>query len=212
MRTQIHVDEYKMGLFKAVAHAGGNIPSQEGAALCGFKLGNHYHDGCLSEDSSTRLHSCDRNMGCEVFNSPKTVYIIPGVTMDTNGQIIRELGAGGGLGDLKDIAELDFSNEQESTTLLDLLCEQLSDRESRQQTMQLIINARTLKDKRLSLEKVSYTLNQVNELPLNAVAQLLENVAKHQLEMLPAPTSAAKSLSQELPNEIVGSHTTCFHA
>jgi DNA cross-link repair 1C protein len=62
---QVHVDEYRYKLYRALA-TGEGIKAEEAARLFGYKCGNHTQEGCLTERQS-RLHSCEQGTGCEVF-------------------------------------------------------------------------------------------------------------------------------------------------
>ena len=64
---QVHVDDYRYKLYRALA-AGEGIKAEEAARLFGYKCGNHTQEGCLTERQS-RLHSCEQGTGCEVFKN-----------------------------------------------------------------------------------------------------------------------------------------------
>ncbi|KAK1817188.1 hypothetical protein LTR12_008378 [Friedmanniomyces endolithicus] len=90
LECQIHVDDYRFGLYRALAN-GGEPKAQEAAKLVGFHCGNHYQEGCLTSEQA-QLHSY-------------FVRITPIISRH-NGTEIRELGAGGGHGDLDTHNEL----------------------------------------------------------------------------------------------------------
>lgn len=62
---QVHVDDYRYGLYRSLASAP-EPRAVEAARLMGFQFGNHYQAGCLTS-KPTRLHSCERGTGCEIF-------------------------------------------------------------------------------------------------------------------------------------------------
>lgn len=64
LRTSIHVDDYKYGVYKAVADSK-DPKSEDGHKMIGYYCGNHFQQGCLTR-SNTRLHSCERGTGCDV--------------------------------------------------------------------------------------------------------------------------------------------------
>ncbi|KAK1080033.1 hypothetical protein LTR33_005883 [Friedmanniomyces endolithicus] len=87
---QIHVDDYRFGLYRALAN-GSEPKAPEAAKLVGFHCGNHYQEGCLTSEQ-VQLHSY-------------FVRITPIISRH-NSTEIRELGAGGGHGDLDTHNEL----------------------------------------------------------------------------------------------------------
>lgn len=51
--------------------------SREAAALVGYMNGNHPHPGCLTLDTNTRLHICEKANMCDVAKGPNVVCIQP---------------------------------------------------------------------------------------------------------------------------------------
>lgn len=66
LRSQIHVDDYRYGLYHALTKANGPRPNELNQ-LIGYHCGNHYQVGCLTR-AQARLHSCEYGAGCEVFD------------------------------------------------------------------------------------------------------------------------------------------------
>ncbi|KAK0249365.1 hypothetical protein B0A54_03730 [Friedmanniomyces endolithicus] len=99
---QIHVDDYRFGLYRALAN-GGEPKAPESTKLVGFHCGNHYQEGCLTSEQA-QLHSCERNAGCEIWT--KDFVRITPIISRHNSTEIREVGAGGGHGDLDTHNEL----------------------------------------------------------------------------------------------------------
>lgn len=64
--TQVHVDDYRYGLYRALVN-GVEPKAPEAAKLMGFNFGNRYQEGCLT-DRQTRLHSCERGTRCPVWD------------------------------------------------------------------------------------------------------------------------------------------------
>jgi hypothetical protein len=95
------------------------------ATLNGFRVGNHYKDGCLTSQTTTRLHSCEPGSPChtKLQKDKQVVWIIPIVTRSREGVMVPEVGAGGGGRDLRQVPELELSNI-ESMGHLRALCEQ----------------------------------------------------------------------------------------
>ena len=64
--SQIHVDEYRYGLYLALAN-GTEPKAPEAVKLMGYQCGNHPQKGCLSS-IPCRLHSCEKGTGCVVWD------------------------------------------------------------------------------------------------------------------------------------------------
>lgn len=111
LKTQVHLDRWRWGLYKALSSSKPGEPLDhipEAAALCGFQLGNHYVQGCLTSNTSARIHSCERSDPCEaVRQKADVVRLVPIIGRTKDGSDIHELGLGGGLGDLDQIHELE---------------------------------------------------------------------------------------------------------
>ena len=101
--------------------------TEEGLALCGFTLGNGEHKGCLTTDARTRLHTCERGIACDTLKSEEVVYITPVVARTSDGIEVLEQGATIGTGDLDPAHELDMSDPEIITTLLQLGSELLDE-------------------------------------------------------------------------------------
>lgn len=111
---QIHVDEYKMDMFRSllVEHSDKfaaplhNAP--EAAALVGFMCGNTYHPGCLTLDQTVRIHSCEKGNYCQTVQRAPVVWIQPIINRLPDGRDVADVGVGGGGEDLEREAELDY--------------------------------------------------------------------------------------------------------
>ena len=82
----------------------------------GFQCANQLKDGCLTSDQTVRLHSCEPGTKCPALSSPETIFITPILSRHRDGQIIAEIGIGGGAGDLTrndDSADLDHEKTKE---------------------------------------------------------------------------------------------------
>lgn len=113
MPEQIHVDKYKMRLYRAL-RAPDNTPNgsalaPEAAVLAGFTCGNTPQLGCLTTDNTVRIHSCGKGMNCPAINDD-IVWIQPIVTRTQSGAEIAEMGVGGGGGDLSQRPEIDLTS------------------------------------------------------------------------------------------------------
>ena len=90
----------------------------EAPALAGFTCGNTPHPGCLTNDESVRLHSCEKGNFCATIQTSPVVWIRPIIAHLPNGSDISEMGVGGGGADLEQEAELDILMPEELGGLL----------------------------------------------------------------------------------------------
>jgi hypothetical protein len=121
--SHVHLDQYRYSLYRSITCQGGVVVPKEYAYLCGYTLGNHEKSGCLSEDYEARVHSCEKGSGCEYrdeHGKDEAVVIIPVVTR-IDGVEIREVGAGGGKGDLDSAQEVELPN-MDAMDDLNVLC------------------------------------------------------------------------------------------
>ncbi|CAK1356677.1 unnamed protein product [Cercospora beticola] len=121
LRSQIHVDDYRHGLYSSL-HNGAEPKAPEAYKLIRTRVGNEEREACLSTRYQ-RLHSCERGTGCTVFNND-FVRITPIVSRH-NGQEMAELGAGGGQGDLNQQHELEIDDSSIFQKLMSLCVEKL---------------------------------------------------------------------------------------
>lgn len=64
--AQVHVDDYRYGLYLALIN-GAEPKAHEGRQMIGYNVGNHLQEGYLTT-RSTRLHSCEKGTNCEIWN------------------------------------------------------------------------------------------------------------------------------------------------
>jgi hypothetical protein len=171
--------------------------SSEGLWLCGFKLGNAQVPGCLSQDKSARVHSCEPIELCTTISSGQSVYITPIVTRTQDGSEVAELGAGGGLGDLYQTHELELPDEVSIQQLLDLCAEQISDPESRETVVRALTEAYSSKRKSLLLD--DYGIKEEDDISLQRLIQLLSRGPKRSA----GPGGNNASPTKRLSNTIV---------
>ena len=153
-----------------------HIP-QEGPALCGFKCGNRYQSGCLTEDQTVRLHSCERGTSCTKLEESDIVWITPIITRAMDGSNIQELGAGGGGGDLLETHELDLNDAIATMELIKLCSKRIADPKARSKTLSLIADAVTSSDKVVLLDSTELA-ERLEDMPLADVAILLQHIAE----------------------------------
>lgn len=116
LKSQIHVDHYKLRLYQSLrrdfsdkSNPSAVFLTHDGPVLAGYICGNTPQAGCLTSSVNVRLHSCEKGMHCELINE-KTVWIKPIITRMKNGLEIGEIGVGGGGGDLIRRPELELDN------------------------------------------------------------------------------------------------------
>ncbi|RYP93099.1 hypothetical protein DL770_000756 [Monosporascus sp. CRB-9-2] len=112
LRSKIHVDDYKLRIYKSLISATKSTDdrfpvhthlAKEAPYLVGFTRGNSHQEGCLTRNEDARIHSCEKGTGCSVManirNKP-VVWIKPIVAHLKDGQDMVEVGIGGGGDDL----------------------------------------------------------------------------------------------------------------
>ena len=94
LRSQIHVDDYRYGLYNSLAN-GPEPKAPEAYKLIRNQIGNEEREGCLTT-RYRRIHSCERGTGCGIFD--KDFVRITPIISRHNGMDMVEAGAGGGHG------------------------------------------------------------------------------------------------------------------
>ncbi|KAL4763393.1 putative DNA repair protein [Aspergillus foveolatus] len=183
---EVHVDRYQIGLYRSVSQSG----TVEAAPLCGFRLGNRVVSGCLSEDEQSRIHSCEPGVHCSAASSKNTVYVIPIISRTDKGADIPELGAGGGLGDLYQIHELEVPDQNSLDQLEQLCSEKIHDHQALSKAKEALSAAFRSNTKVLSLD--SYGMKDAHEMPLEELVNILSR----------GPLSEERMLLEDLPKSI----------
>lgn len=195
------MDRYQIGLYRSVSQSG----TVEAASLCGFRLGNRVVSGCLSEDERSRIHSCEPGVHCSAASSRNTVYIIPIISRTDNGADIPELGAGGGLGDLYQIHELEVPDQYSLDQLEQLCSEKIHDHQALSKAKEALSAAFRSNTKVLSLD--SYGMKDAHEMPLEELVNILSrgplNEQRMLLEDLPKSIDKLDRSGKPLPRTIV---------
>ncbi|EHY58617.1 hypothetical protein HRR83_007337 [Exophiala dermatitidis] len=106
--SRVHVDDYQLRIFRPSKDSGEDSVHNEGAALTGFMVGNHTRPGCLSSEMNARIHSCEPGSKCHsnIKRLRNIKWITPIISRLQDGTEVRELGAGGGGGDLYQTSDL----------------------------------------------------------------------------------------------------------
>jgi DNA cross-link repair 1C protein len=155
LSTRIHMDHYRYGLYRSIAAQGGAVFPKEFAQLCGYTLGNHEKSGCLSEDYDVRIHSCERRSGCEYMDARgrnEAVVIIPIITR-INGAEVREIGAGGGKGDMDLAQEVELPNVEAMNHLISLCRKRIKDETTLQRVTEYIHSSYRSLGQRMAIDK-----------------------------------------------------------
>lgn len=175
----------------------GNVAS-EASALCGYELGNRFVPGCLSEDETCRLHSCESDLPCPGVTSGGAVYIEPIVSRLQDGSQLPEVGIGGGAGDLYQTHELELP-DQTALEELEKLCHgRIHDNRVLSETRDVLLEAYNSKKKTLSLD--SYGIKYEQDIPLEKLVTILSH--GHSSKLSP-PADMPNKTSHALPNKIV---------
>ncbi|KAL4961637.1 putative DNA repair protein [Aspergillus stella-maris] len=157
LKSTIHVDEYQIGLYKSVSLAAKEgSGAGEAPSLCGHKLGNRFMPGCLTADKQSRIHSCEPGTVCSAATSSKTVYISP-IVSRTGRDDVLELGAGGGLGDLYQVHELELPDQSSLDQLEQLCSEKIKDPDAHLKAKKALSEAFNSRNQALSLGKYGMT-------------------------------------------------------
>ncbi|OQD84418.1 hypothetical protein PENANT_c013G00227 [Penicillium antarcticum] len=191
LNTKVHVDRYQMGLYRSLTRILGNKGSSEAPPLCGFELGNRNIEGCLSNNESNRIHSCEPGVACASSRGPKSVYIMPIVNRTSAGTEIPEVGAGGGVGDLYQTHELELPDESAMAELEKLCSQRIQDQEALSQMRNALNNAFHSRKKALSLD--TYGLSEEGEITLENLVTALSHGPS---------ASTDESSGPDLPNTI----------
>lgn len=140
--------------------------------------------GCLTNDQSARIHSCEPGVMCSRISSGKSVYITPIVTRTKEGYEIPEVGAGGGKGDLEQSHELELPDDTSFQRLLDLCKEQITEPKTRDMVISALSKAYQAGDRVISLDE--YGLRDEEEIPLAKLVGIIgQGLQQRKNEPLP---------------------------
>lgn len=167
------MDRYQKGLYEQLRSQDDGSKISEAAFLCGFELGNEFTSGCLTDDETCRIHSCEPGMFCPVVASGEAVYITPIVARSSNGGEVPEIGAGGGGGDLYQNHELELPDESSVEQLERLCLDYIQDPKILMQTKEALIEGFRSKKKALSLDK--YGLKDEHDISLKRLVDALSH-------------------------------------
>ena len=176
LKSQIHVDRYKLELYKSLAPTSTSAAiMSEGNVLCGFKYGNREQTGCLTDDHTVRLHSCERGTGCPTLEVADVVWITPIISRSTDGVVMPELGAGGGEGDLTQAHELELSDPTAALELMKLCLSNIKDKQAQEKALNFLSSALSSHRKSMSLDALGIE-DYEDSIPLAKLTELLARV------------------------------------
>lgn len=162
--------------------------ADEAPALCGYELGNRFVPGCLNEDETCRVHSCESEPPCPLAKAEGTVHIEPIVSRLQDGSRLPEIGIGGGAGDLYQVHELELPDQTALKELEKLCHEQIHDNQILSETRDALLEAYKSKRKTLSLDE--YGIKDEQDIPLDKLVKILSRGMQNKSK-------------QSLPNRIV---------
>lgn len=195
LKSRVHVDEYQLKLLGSGAHEQLGFP--EGPALTGFALGNSWHQGCLTtrNDTKVKIHSCEPGTPCHsrIKKQKNVIWISPIISRLKDGTELKELGAGGGFGDLYQSWGLTFDD---LTALQEFgnFCKDVLNDDDNAELQKKIEDARKLRGYNLVLDGLGDILS-VDEDKDVLLQDLKEALAKASqlLDSVPKPTTANTS-------------------
>jgi len=152
LKSQVHVDQYQMRLFRGVAEDG--LGAEPGPALVGFRVGNGEQAGCLTTVADVRIHSCEPGLPCHTAlkKNKSIVWVTPIISRMEDGTEIAEVGAGGGGGDLYQIQEVDLGNDAMIESLRLLCANMAADPEAASRLETALTKAQYHQDHKLTLD------------------------------------------------------------
>ncbi|TLS24618.1 hypothetical protein PpBr36_08598 [Pyricularia pennisetigena] len=200
LNSPVHVDDYKLQLYRSLV-AKGNPKDPyatqfhmgpEVAALVGFMCGNTAHPGCLARDVNVRLHSCERGNYCKTVRDAEAagtiVHIEPIITRLVGGEEVAEMGIGGGGDDLEREAELDSFALQDMGGLLQIISENQAIEDSvKIKIGDLLMNAISTR-RNVSLDMAINLFDDSNEADLN---KAVDNLARKNIRLAYGPSKTS---------------------
>lgn len=186
LASQVHLDPYKWNLYRSLTQVSNvSMPAPpEGAALCGYTLGNHCIPGCLTKEVSARIHSCERGAECDTIkNASNAVRIIPIVTRTRRGADVVEPGAGGGLGDLSEAHELDLTDPNAVSQLMALCALHVKDGNRVRDIHRILTTEVDTTTGCFRLEGLDVAkIGGESDVPLHRLAALLQSISRDKPE------------------------------
>ncbi|CAH0047160.1 unnamed protein product [Clonostachys solani] len=194
LKTAIHVDDYKMRIYKSLkANGPEKSPnafshlSPEAPALVGHMCGNSPHPGCLASAENVRVHSCEKGNMCSTAKAPSVVKIQPIIARMPTGAELIEAGIGGGGEDLERENELDALSADDLRNLQEKIRTLFNLSEIDEDKMGDFLSKVALSGRTLTLDLPATTEEQTSLLTIDNVIQA---IAK---QLSPATTDVPKT-------------------
>jgi DNA cross-link repair 1C protein len=170
---QVHIDSYQSRLYGSLSCIDDVISVGEYSALNGFYVGNHHKPGCLTTQSTTRIHSCEPGTPChtQLLKAKHVVWINPVITRSAEGIVVPEHGAGGGGGDLHQTPELELRDMRSTSEIVDLCKQFVREPLDVQRLLAQIEVVRSSRDLRIPIKGVD--LDTEGDITLQEFAQRL---------------------------------------
>jgi len=215
--SQVHLDRYRYGIYTSVSkNNGAALECPEAPVLCGFRCGNTDQPGILTRDQAVRLHSCERNTGCPIWDpehAAKVVTITPIISRQGNIEV-REAGAGGGHGDLNQVHELDLTDMIAVQQLFALCLMKITDEKILTKIVTMLQAEIDAKRRGIQLEADDEDSKlDLENIPIDELPDMLAEMAKNgpriekeedEVEVKPAPAPPTKTTTSNrtLPRQI----------
>jgi DNA cross-link repair 1C protein len=194
LNSRIHVDDYRSRIYSSIK---GVEHCKESPQLVGYTLGNHHVPGCLTKDENVQLHSCERGVECPVARGSNVVEVFPIITRE-NGQDIRELGAGGGKGDLNQAQEIEMHDSEALQDLIKLCSATIQDKTTLEKVTTLVAQCHNSPAARIILESCA----DPDETQETDDAIKLDRVVEELIRMVQEQTPASSGKLESLPSRI----------
>ncbi|KAK4187205.1 protein artemis [Podospora australis] len=200
LKSKIHVDQYKMVIYRSLVAKDSNNRygaqfhlAPEAPGLVGFMCGNTYHEGCLIDDDTVRLHSCEKGNYCKTVQESSVVWIRPIITR-TNGQDVAELGVGGGGEDLEQEVELDYLLPQDVEFVLNLVNGAENVSEDLKEEIRAFLLSTVASGRKVPLDIERSIFGEDNETDLMGVLTTIAEKLKPQEKQVSADNHGDKAL------------------
>lgn len=174
----MHIDSYQSRLYGSLSSGDVATSIGEYSALTGFYVGNHCKPGCLTTESTTRIHSCEPGTPChtELLKAKDVLWITPIITRAKDGIEVPELGAGGGGGDLQQTPVLELSNISSISEIEEYCKRIVKDPDDMNRLLSQIELARSSRNGKMSLQRLN--LDTDDEITLQEFVERLLVVDK----------------------------------
>lgn len=211
LKSKIHVDKYKMRIYKslAVRPTEGRFDPQfhltkEAPYLVGFMRGNHQEEGHLTLDENVRIHSCEKGTHCSAMQNKPIVWLTPFVAHVPGGQDIEEVGIGGGMDDLEQEAEIEYLTRADIEALVPIITADLDITPEQQEQMKerLVKLATTGRSMSLNMDVSEFDKDMHTSLR-DAILSLAKKPRSEEITNSPSAATAEESITKKsLPNRI----------